>query len=154
MSYLFCQGSPIQADLSRLNCGPCCPVQVALSQISYANCPATVVPCPCPIQAVPSLLSCSRSLSSVFFPVRNYPYCLLWLSCNSCPVLAVLSWLSCPGYCVLAVLSQLSCANCPAPAILFTALLILLSNFCCPVLACPLCSPQAHFSRLKAQLSG
>jgi hypothetical protein len=84
-------------------------------------------------------------------PLCSFPDVTIPTVFSGCPVTTVLSWLSCPGYRVSAVLSQLSCANCPAPAILSTALLILLSNFCCPVLACPLCSPQAHFSRIKYQ---
>jgi hypothetical protein len=93
-----------QADLSRLTC-PGWPVRVALSQMSYANWPAMVVPSPCPVLAVRVSLSCSSNLALCFLP-----RCTIWtVFCPSCLFLAVLYWLSRPG--------------CPVPAVCVPALL-------------------------------
>jgi hypothetical protein len=164
VSSLCCPDALILADLS------CCPVRVALSQMSFVSCPATIVLSPSNVLAVLSLLSYSGSLVFCFLSWQPCPLLpildvLSWLCSLSVQSLlfrpSCLSWLSYPGCsfpAVLrqlpAVLCQLSCASCPAPANLSSALLTLLFCHCCYILSCALCSAQAYLSRLNCQVSG
>jgi hypothetical protein len=129
-----------------------CPVPNVLSEWSYPRCPLSTA------RVVPSRLS--------------YPG---WLSCPSCPVLAVifwpfcfvsslystipsvfsdfpvpafLFWLSCPSCLVPAVLPQLSYTSCPIPAVL--------SSLSCPGLprmTCPRCPMSTDLPWLSHPLS-
>jgi hypothetical protein len=90
-----------QADLSRLTC-PRCPVLVVLSQMSYPDYPATVVPTLLPCPSCPVLA------------------CVILTVLSGCPVSTVLPRLFCPSCPGPAFLSPAFVPHCPVFVIIFS----------------------------------